>query len=309
MPLFRRPPQGAAPDPARAKAAQDALERGELPPDALERLGKKDIWTSDLGVGEASVTLGDGWRPRGLVMGSAVMRINWSVWLGAYGFSGYGYGGMGYGGTWMGGGWPTGGEVRELSQAAAEGWQRCLDRLHLETEALHAHGAVGVRIARAAWDPSTGLAEFTAVGTAVSLPEAPPLNEPFTSALSGTEVSKLLRAGYVPIAPVVGTCVSYITGFEALQATMTWANVPLQATSETLAECRRAAADRMRADARAAGAAGVVGVQLHMRAEEIEQKEPDRTDHLVECTVLGTAVADLRDGGSPPVVPILDLGR
>jgi uncharacterized protein YbjQ (UPF0145 family) len=302
MPLYRRSPDG---DPAKARAAREALERGELPPDALERLGRKDIWTSDLSVPEAALTLGDGWRPRGLVMGSAVMRISWSPWLGAYGFSGYG---GGYAGGWMGG-WPSGGEIRELSRAAAEGWERCLDRLRLETEALGAHGAVGVRIKRAAWDPATGMAEFTAVGTAVSLPDAPALPQPFTSALSGIEVSKLLRAGYVPLAPVVGTCVSYITGFEAAQAALTWSNVPLQATSQTLAECRRAAADRMRAAAREAGAAGVVGVQLHMRAEEIEQKEPDRTDHLVECTALGTAVADLRAGGSAVPTPVIDLGR
>jgi uncharacterized protein YbjQ (UPF0145 family) len=297
MPLFRRPPPGAAPDPAKARAAQEALERGELPPDALERLGKKGIWTSDLSVPEAHMTLRDGWRPRGLVMGSAVMRINWSAaW--SVGYS-----------TWNLGGWPSSGEIRQLSVAAAEGWQRCLDRLRLETEAVGAHGAVGVRLQRAAWDPSTGMAEFIAVGTAVSLPEAPPLPQPFTSLLSGIETAKLLQAGYAPAAPAVGVCIAYVTGFEAMQAAMTWANVPLQATSEMVAECRGAAADRMRATAREAGAAGVVGVRLEMRAEEIEMKEPDRTDHLVECVALGTAVVDLRAGGEPEAATAIDLRR
>ncbi len=295
MPWFRRAPQGSPPDPAKARAALEALERGELPPDALERLGKKDIWTSDLAVGEAAITLADGWQPRGLVMGSAVMRITWSGTLSAYGYGsgmGGGYGGGMMGGMGWAGGWPSGGEIRQLSLAATEGWERCMDRLRMETEALGAHGAVGIRIRRAAWDPSTGLAEFVAVGTAVTLPGSKPLPQPFSSALSGTETAKLLRAGHVPVAPVVGVCVAYITGFEAMQAAMTWSNVPLAQTSEALGDCRRAAADRMRAAARDVGGDGIVGVQLHMRGEEIEQQDPDRTDHLIECTALGTAVAN-----------------
>ncbi len=241
---------------------------------------------------EAAITLTDGWQPRGLVMGSAVMRIQWSAYLSAYGYGGGGMMGVGMMGGGYGGGWPSGGEIRDLSLAATQGWQRCMDRLRMETEALGAHGAVGIRIRRAAWDPSTGLAEFVAVGTAVTLPGVRPLPQPFTSALSGTETAKLLRAGHIPVAPVVGVCVSYITGFEAMQAAMTWANVPLTQTSEAIADCRRAAADRMRSGAREAGGDGIVGVTLAMRAEEIEMNDPDRTDHLVECTALGTAVAN-----------------
>ncbi|HLH45516.1 MAG TPA: heavy metal-binding domain-containing protein [Acidimicrobiales bacterium] len=124
---------------------------------------------------------------------------------------------LGLGGGWAGtpglpfGGW--GGMVG----AVAVCWERstfedgiedaarlALGRMVAETKALAGHGVVGVRLAFRYLEGLPSTIEFTALGTAVMRPGAPPLDPPFTSHLDGQALLKLVRAGMVPVAAAVG---------------------------------------------------------------------------------------------------------
>lgn len=305
MPLFGRSPAGAPRDPQRERRDREAIEAGGLPGEALERLRAQagGLFTSDLTVGEFAAALRDGWRPLGLVMGSSVYRVNWQSALASLAYGGGSLFGAGYA-------VPAGGEIEPLSRAAQDCRRRALHRLELEAEALGAHGAVGVRLMRSAWDWGVGLAEFRAVGTAVRLPGSEPLPHPFAGALSGTDAYKLLRAGYAPHAIVGGACLYYVSGLEAAAAGYSFANTPLAATSQAVASARELAVRRLRAEAAALGADGAMGVRVEVYDEHIEADNPQRTDHLLEVYALGTAVARLkagRGGGSPSVRAAVDL--
>jgi uncharacterized protein YbjQ (UPF0145 family) len=290
VPWFRRSSpvaRGPAPDPERARRAVEAIEAGGLPPDALERLKAQTdsggVFTSDLAVGEFAMAFRDGWRPRGLVMGSSVFRVNWQGVLSALQYGG----GMTAWGSYA---VPASGEIVELTQAVSACRHAALHRLDLEAAALGAHGVVGVRLRRSTWDWGAGLAEFAAVGTAVQLPGAAPLPRAFVGAVTAVEAHKLLACGVIPTAIVGGTSVYYVSGLEAAMAGLTYVNCSLDATSRALGEARRLAAQRMRAEAAHLGANGIVGVRLEMQSTELEMQEPERTDHILEVYAVGTAV-------------------
>jgi hypothetical protein len=94
VPLFRR--GSAADSEAREKAAADqaasleALERGELPLRAQERLGEigktsGGLFPSDLSVGEFALVHAIGLRPLAQVMGSSIYHVGWQQRPGVFG--------------------------------------------------------------------------------------------------------------------------------------------------------------------------------------------------------------------------------
>ena len=93
MPLFRRgndddrEAQQAA--EAEQAASLEALERGELPLRAQQRLGEigktGGIFTSDLSVGEFALAHAIGLRPLAQVMGSSIYHVGWQQQPGAWG--------------------------------------------------------------------------------------------------------------------------------------------------------------------------------------------------------------------------------
>jgi uncharacterized protein YbjQ (UPF0145 family) len=249
---------------------------------------------SNLSVASFRQAVADGWRPRGLVAGSAVFRVSW-----ASAFTGPGRSLV-----------PAAGEMAALSRLAAQGWQLALERLRAELVALQAHGALGLRLRRSGWDFAGGLVEFTALGTAVDREGAPPPARPFAAAMGGVDTSQLLRAGYVPLWPVVGACVAYVPDTEARWAERAAVsrNQPLPATSAAIAACRRQAVARMQAEAAATGAQGVVGVRSPLQVEAVSFAE-DLGGLVVACTAMGTAVAGAGGDARQAPLPALDLAR
>ena len=215
------------------------------------------------------------------------------------------------------------GEISVFSQALYEARDLALGRMRQEAAALGAHGVVGVRLEHKAYEWGSNLLDFTAIGTAVRLPGAAPLKRPFLSDLSGQEALTLLRTGYVPVGVAVGCCAYYVTTTIADEWQQRgWYNNEMSRLTAAVYQARHSAMERMVADGRAMGADGIVGSDVHLRAEEVgvtrqvynqfrNEYEIERMeDHIVEFTAVGTAVAAIKGGHQPVDVPlVLDVGQ
>jgi uncharacterized protein YbjQ (UPF0145 family) len=325
MPLFRRagargagPPDREARQRAEAEqaASREALERGGLPLNAQQRLaelgaahqgGGGFCFTSDLSVNEFALGVQTGLRPVSQVMGSSVYHVGWQQTPGSWG------------GGW-GTGWQPGGISQELG-VLSEAWNAArrlaFGRLEQEARLVGAHAVVGVHLTRRQHEWASGSIEYMAVGTAVRIEGAPPPERPALTDLSGQDFWKLWQAGYAPLGVVGASTVFYVVpGWSTQQAQSgpfgwgSWSNQELGDFTQALYEAREVALGRVTAEARALGAAGVVGVSIDQseRKREVEQSNRKRTDLIVTFHLLGTAIGEQRDGASAlTVTPTLAL--
>src|SRR5579875_1066028 len=165
-----------------AAASLQSLEAGGLPLQAKRRLQAEmeaghPLFTSDLSVNELMLTRQQGYQPLSQVMGSSIYHVGWQ-YTRRYTWSTYAD------------------ELSTLSQAHQHAAQLALGRLEQEAATLRAHGVIGVRFARRSYEWGSNLLEYTAIGTAVKLPNMPLGAHPFLSDLSGQEFWTLLQAGY-----------------------------------------------------------------------------------------------------------------
>jgi len=302
MRFFRRPSeeQRAATEQERERDARSlaSLEAGGLPLRAQERLARQAatgerprLWTSDLSVGEFLSTRALRFEALGQVLGASIYHIAYNVMQSQNAVTG---------------------EISVFSQALYEARDLALGRMRQEAAALGAHGVVGVRLEHKAYEWGSNLLDFTAIGTAVRLPGAAPLKQPFLSDLSGQEALTLLRTGYVPVGVAVGCCAYYVTTTVADEWQQRgWYNNEMSRLTSAVYQARHIAMDRMAADGRAMGADGIVGSDIHLRAEEVPvtrqvYNEMERMeDHIVEFTAVGTAVATIKGGHEPADVPLV----
>ena len=280
MPLFgKRNPEADE----HARIDQDRLTRGDLPLGAEMRLtelrknGK--FFTSNLSVNEFALSLTEGVRPLGQVMGSTIYHVGWQ------------YTPM-YSST----------ELTTLSHAQYHARLLAISRLQQEARLLGAHGVIGVRLERQAYDWGTNLLEFAARGTAVSIPDRPVPEHPFVCALSGQDFYALRRGGFFPVGFAFGTCTYYHVASYSTQwanqggffGTGAMQNMELTDYTEAVYIARHAAMSRLTEEARRVVAEGVVGVTIEddIRIYEVEINKQQRRDLIVEFTALGTAVVE-----------------
>jgi uncharacterized protein YbjQ (UPF0145 family) len=261
------------------------IEANELgiPADALRRLAemkpgqRTSLFTSDLSVNEFLLVREAGFRPLGLVLGSSIYHVGFQM-----------------------GRWNKNQELDTLSQAMYHARELAMTRMEAEADVLGADGIVAVRLDIEFKEFGADLAEFIAVGTAVTAdpshattPEGLTwrnnTGKPFTSDLSGQDFWTLLQAGYAPLGMVMGTCVYHIAHQRFWQAIgNTGQNVEIPQFTEALYDARELAMSRMQAEAEALGAEGIVGVQM--------LSLPHRWGgHTTEFFAIGTAVRPLRD--------------
>jgi uncharacterized protein YbjQ (UPF0145 family) len=270
---------------ARNQASVEALQRGQLPlraQERLQRLGEQPgAFTSDLSVDEFAAIRSVGFEPVSQVMGSSVYHI---------GFSGY----CPARGTW--GSFATF-ELAPYAQALYHARWLALNRLGLEAAGTGGHGVVGVRLNMRYLEQSQGVLEFTAIGTAVRGAGADPLPYPFLSALSGQEFGKLLRAGYVPAGLVMGvSAVQIHNGWGTRWQAQSWQNQEVTQYTEAVVGARSLAVSRLHDDLARFGAEGCVGSDVGMQVWTTpcsyssggERKELE--DHVVQFFAVGTAV-------------------
>jgi len=290
----------------------EALEHGGLPVSATQRIAESEArggaWTSDLSVAELAAVRHWGFEPAGLVMGSSVYHLG-SQW----GRTWYGSFGGAYGkpypcphGYYMSNEHRTGYNwehtVHEQGMRSAR--DLAMQRLVEEARELGAHGVVGVRLTFKHMEGVNAAVEFTAVGTAIRRPGAEPLQIPFTSHLSGQEFGKLMSAGYVPVALVMGICAMEVDPGCGMEWNMSsWGNVELDQPTDAAQSCREIAVMHLEREAEAFRADGVVGVTANFSAHELSGEVT-----VFQLLCIGTAVARYTEAPLPePPLPMLRL--
>jgi uncharacterized protein YbjQ (UPF0145 family) len=293
---------GQASDNASARA----LEDGGLPAAAQERLralagNAPGFFTSDLSVNEFALLRKEGIVPVTQVMGSSIFKHGWRNLPGGYG---------GYGG-YRSGAWTA--EVTALSDAFNGSRARALDRLTQEATLAGADAVVGVRLNAQGHDwAGAGTVEFTAVGTAVRLPETLKTGAVVITDLSGQEYWQLAQEGVRPVGVVGITTVMYVaSGYAQNQILRSGnsflslagrANQEIGDFTQGFYEAREVAMSHLQAQASSLGAHGIVGVQIATEMREREWEDSNDNSHhdlIVNVHLLGTAITE----GHPPLQP------
>ena len=202
--------------------------------------------------------------------------------------------------------WPLVAAMYQVRKAA-------VDRMIAECAALGGHGVVGVRLSRGSF-PLGGL-QFTATGTAVRAAGAAARPRvPFTSGLSGQDFARLITAGWVPAGLALGIAIGSRHDDRAtVRQARPWpGNAEVAGWTELVNQSRKDARCRLEEDVRRLGAEGVVLADMHMRVRERDcPVAVGRRDHIVEVTLIGTAIvrfssADRRRAG--PTLTVMPLG-
>src|ERR1700690_686122 len=240
MPLFsNKPADGAATWEPEAAAGRLAHTAGAVP---------AGVFTSDLSVSEY-VLLGEaGFEPLGFVVGSSIYHIGLQV-----------------------GRWNQNTELDRLTQAMYNARELAMARMRAEADHLGADGIVGVELRMQMYVWGQDVLEFVATGTAVraigssgpaGLHRAPD-GRAFTSDLSAQDFFRLLAAGAVPVAFVLGVCVYHIAHQSVMQTLrQTGRNQEMVVFTQGIYEARELALARMQAEATDARSSGIVGVDV-----------------------------------------------
>ncbi len=106
----------------------------------------------------------------------------------------------------------------------------------------------------------------------------------FTSDFTVNEFLLVRKAGFEPIGMCVGSCVYHV----GIQYRAWSKNQELDVLSKAMYHARELAMERMRAEAKAMGADGIVGVKLTIKRMEWD-------NHMLEFIAIGTGVVHARD--------------
>jgi uncharacterized protein YbjQ (UPF0145 family) len=229
------------------------------------------VFTSDLSVSEYALLGEAGFEPLGFVVGSSIYHVGLQV-----------------------GRWSQNMELQVLTQAMYNARELAMARMRSEADHLGADGIVGVELRMQMYAWGQDVLEFVATGTAVKAMTGTgvhraPDGRSFTSDLSAQDFFRLLAAGAVPVAFVLGTCVYHIAHQSLMQTLrQAGANQEMLLFTQGVYEARELALSRMQAEADAASASGIVGVNIavsnHVWGE-----------HATEFLATGTAIRRLAD--------------
>jgi uncharacterized protein YbjQ (UPF0145 family) len=204
------------------------------------------VFTSDLSVSEYALLAEAGFEPLGFVVGSSIYHIGLQV-----------------------GRWSQNIELQVLTQAMYNARELAMTRMRAEADHLGADGVVGVTLALQMYAWGEDVLEFVATGTAVRAIDGPggvhraPDGRAFTSDLSAQDFFRLLAAGAVPVAFVLGTCVYHIAHQSVMQSLrQAGQNQEMVTFTQGVYEARELALSRMQAEAAQSGSSGIVGVNV-----------------------------------------------
>ncbi len=276
-----------------AEASRQAIEAGGLPLKARKRLQEEvaaghPLFSSDLSTKEFSLTRSLGYQPLSQVMGSSIYQVGWQYqrnYVYNTRFS----------------------ELNVLTQAHQHAAQLALSRLDQEASLLKAHGVIGVRLNARGYEWGQNLIEYTAIGTAIRLPNVPLPSHPFLSDLSGQEFWTLIQAGYYPVGIAFGYCSYYVQlGSNYTNQLKSWYrggtfNQEITPFSQGIYDSRHLAEQRVVEMAKRFNAFGVVGMHIDCRREVIEyeqERENYPTQYYMDLSIhfsaIGTAITAQR---------------
>ena len=279
----------------------------------MAELRSSGTWGSVLTAQEFAAIRSVGFEPVGQVFGAAVYSAgpaNGYSCPAAPGSSGVGPAAQVSG---RGGRGSFGPLVQTMDLARHLARHTAVGRMITECAELGGHGVVGVRLSRGSFP--LGGPQFTALGTAVRAPGAahgPPV--PFTAEVSGQDFAKLMMTGWVPAGLVLGISIGsrHDDRTTARQARWGSGNAEVAGWTELVSQSRHDARRQLESDVKRLGAEGVVIATMQMRVRERDcPVTVGRRDHIVEATLIGTAVARFsraRQRHDGPALPIMPLG-
>jgi uncharacterized protein YbjQ (UPF0145 family) len=270
-----------------------SLAQGGLPLRAQRRIyetsapGARSVFTSTLTPSESVVAKLTGLEPVSQVMGSSVYHVGFKGYANASSTSG-------------------GGELTALTTAYEHARSRALSRMQQEAAMLRAHAVIDVRFLSRGYDWADELIEFNAIGTAVRIQGAPPVQQPALTLLKADELWKLHRAGYWPVAIAMGNCFWYAPHADCFGEGSYYSS-ELPAHTQASSSARDLAVERFRRFARHFEADGVVGVRVERDGRDVEWEvnDTEHTSFSLDLVVMGTAVVRRSDVTAPPRPPLV----
>jgi uncharacterized protein YbjQ (UPF0145 family) len=203
-------------------------------------------------------------------------------------------------------------QLEERTTAYNDARHHALSRLRDGARVAGAVAVVDVRLRRRRFAHGTHTIEFTALGTAIgsdrfAVEESHAI--PVVS-LGGDDFWKLVSSGYWPLGLVGGTSVVYIvSGYRTKYARLRLSrrslrNQEYEDYTEGLRAARLHAAGRLRLEAEALGATGVLGIEV------TRDRHAQREDNLmVTVDLLGNAIAAIDQGAPREFSCALALGK
>jgi uncharacterized protein YbjQ (UPF0145 family) len=226
-------------------------------------------FTSDLSVSEYVLLNEAGFEPLGFVVGSSIYHIGVQIAR-----------------------WGQNQELTVLTQAMYSARELAMSRMQAEADRLGADGVVGVNLEAQSYVWGQGVLEFVATGTAVRAltgqgAHRAPGGRAFSSDLSAQDFYRLLAAGSVPVAFVLGTCVYHIAHQSTLQSLrQAGSNQEMVVFTQGIYQARELALGRMQGEATRAGSSGIVGVSVAVHNHVWGE-------HATEFFATGTAIRQL----------------
>ena len=278
-----------------------------LPPAAQDRLTRaadSQAAGSLLSVPDASALATVGFTPVGEVMGCIVEQVAWRGYGCGYGWTDSRTVASGNGDRWAG--------LAPYVQAVYHGWETALRRLLMEATALGADGVVGIQLTQKHLDLQNR--EFVALGTAVrGVAVGPRAKVPFTTDLNGTDVSKLLHAGWLPTGIAVGISAGVRHDDYRTRNQASWwngSNTEITGYTDLVSTIRHDARTQFERRARAHGGEAVLVSSMGLHVWENEPSD-NHTDHYAEASFIGTAATAFHRGATAPTssLTVLPLNR
>jgi uncharacterized protein YbjQ (UPF0145 family) len=293
-----------------------------LPPAAAARLeGMREArsWGSSLDVNEFAALSKVGFQPVGQVLGAAVYSVgDTGDEECPYGRAMRpGEGGLAYRPARTGRVLPVPpagaaaiGSARPLVSVLYSARRAALGRMLAECSALGGLGVIGVALTIGPFGGDEDVLEFQAFGTAVRAPGVVSHAPPFASDLSGQDFTKLVAHGWVPVGLALGVAVGYRHDDWAVrnQTNIAAGNVEVDGYTYLVRQVRTDARNELELDLVRMGAEGVVVREMQTRISHRRcPMLPLGKDHIVEATIVGTAITRFANLAPPPIYGIRKL--
>lgn len=304
------PPDEKLPSAARARLADLTEHRS---------------WGSSLEVAEFAAISRVGFEPVGQVLGAAVFNVGDPGDEDCpYGLAVYrGEGTPAYRGP-AGGGMRLGmspavppagaaaiGSARPLVSTLYRARRAAIGRMTDECAALGGLGVIGVALSVGPFGDDEDILEFRAFGTAIRAPGVVRrAAQPFASDLSGQDFTKLVAHGWVPVGLALGVAVGYRHDDWLTKGQTRWTagNVEIEGYSYLVRQVRTDARNELEIDLGRMGAEGVVVRDIDTKISERRCPiVPFGRDHVVEATIVGTALAQFARLAPPPIYGVRKL--